>query len=476
MATLLRDKMRDEDAPDRQVMADRVIEQLIRANPDSAQAYLFQAQYLANYQSRDKARPAVEKALELAPDDAEVLLHAAELYLGAKEFDKAAPLVEKGIAKYPKDWRFYKAGVMLADEKNDPAEAKRMLAAGLETLPRDLQLLYLSFDRQLRERDFEAARDTLKKLTYYRMRPELCDYSQARLLVAEGKMREASQILEPLQANTAKNPQLSAGVDALMVQCYTVLNQPDRVLSAANRIQNLPEGQIGKAIAEMSLGQNKKALDRFQNLAKQLEENKQLANMPQFYGPIFQLQISEELQKPKDKRDWKEADELLAKLREQNLIKDPALSLMEISLLSAKEQKPQAQQLLDELRKKYPNDVAVLIRAVSFALQDPNNAQAADRAMQMIESAPAEIRNHPVMISGRIEATLLRGGKREELLQRLGEIAPLAEKLPTNESRSGLRHVGYGLCAHGRQSERRTILEQGGRIAAARIWNSHYVV
>ncbi len=163
---------------------------------------------------------------------------------------------------------------------------------------------------------------------------------------------------------------------------------------------------MAKPLPKCRWGKRRKALDRFRNIAKQLEENKQLASMPQFYGPIFQLQISEELQKPKDKRDWKDADELLAKLREQNLIKDPALTLMEISLLSAKDQKPQAQQLLDELRKKYPNDVAVLIRAVSFALQDPNTAQAADRAMQLIDSAPAELRNHPVLMSGRIEATL----------------------------------------------------------------------
>ena len=229
LSSLLRDEMRDEDAPDRLVMADRVIEQLIRANPDSAHAYLSQAEYLANYQSRDKARPAVEKALELAPDDHEVLLHAAELYVGATEFDKAAPLIQKGITKYPKDWRFYKAGAMLADAKKDPAESKRMLKLGLEALPRDVQLLYLSFDRQIRDRDFEAARETLKKLTYYGMRPEWRDYSQARLLVAEGKMREASQILEPLQASSAKIPQLSALVDVLIVQCYTTLNQPDRV-------------------------------------------------------------------------------------------------------------------------------------------------------------------------------------------------------------------------------------------------------
>ena len=118
--------MRDDEAPDRIVMADRVVEQMVAVNPDTARAYLAQAEFLAAYQSRDKARPAIEKALELAPDDDEVLLHAAELYLGADELDKAEPLVQKGLAKYPKDSRFYRAAVMLADaaEKSRRSQAK----------------------------------------------------------------------------------------------------------------------------------------------------------------------------------------------------------------------------------------------------------------------------------------------------------------------------------------------------------------
>jgi cellulose synthase operon protein C len=440
LANLLRDKMRDEDAPDRVVMADRVIDQLVKANPDSARAFLIQAGYLAAYQSRDKARPSIEKALELAPEDDEVLLHAAELYLGADEFDKAEPLVQKGISKYPKDSRFYRAGVMLADAQKKPDEAKRRLAAGLEALPRDVPLLVMSFDRQVRDRDFDGARLTLKKLTYAGLRPEYRDYSEAKLLVAEGNMLQASQLLEPLQASTQKIPQLSTMVDSLMVQCYTALNQPDRLLAAANRIPNTAEGLVGKAIALRAMGQEEKSTKIFEGLAKVLEEKNQSANMPQLSGPLFQMRISEQLRKPKDQRDWKEIDSQIAKIREQNAVTEPAISLMEITLLTAKDDKPQAQQRLNELLKKYPGDIAVVVRAVQFALQEPNAA----RAMQIVDSAPPEIRNHPLLISCRIEAYLTGGGKPDEIKQSLNEITQAAEKLPANDRTQVYINLGMG--------------------------------
>ncbi len=459
LANLLRDKMRDEEAPDRIAMADRVIDQMISVNSDSARAFLAQAEYLAAYQSRDKARPAIEKALELAPEDDEVLLHAAELYLGADELDKAAPLVQKGISKYPKDSRFYRIAVMVADAQKNPDEAKRKLSAGLEALPRDVPLLYMALDRQIKERDFDGARLTLKKLTYAGLRPEWRDYSEARILVAEGNMLQARQVLEPLQLAVQKIPQLSPLVDTLMVQCYTALNQPDRLRAAAGRISNTAEGQIGQAIAEYTTGQNDKALKRFEGIAKLLEQNNQLAKMPQFYGPIFQLRISEQLHLPKEKRDWKEVDSLLAKLRDQNGVKEPALSLMEITLLTAKGEKESAQQTLDELRKKYPNDVGVVARAIQFALQQPNTEQGAAQAMQIIESAPAEIRNHPLLISGRIEAALIGGGKPEVIKQSLNQIAKASEKLPIGDRLQVDFNLGMAY------------LRIGENQAAEQIWN-----
>ena len=258
LANLLRDKMRDEEAPDRIAMADRVIDQMISVNSDSARAFLAQAEYLAAYQSRDKARPAIEKALELAPEDDEVLLHAAELYLGADELDKAAPLVQKGISKYPKDSRFYRIAVMVADAQKNPDEAKRKLSAGLEALPRDVPLLYMALDRQIKERDFDGARLTLKKLTYAGLRPEWRDYSEARILVAEGNMLQARQVLEPLQLAVQKIPQLSPLVDTLMVQCYTALNQPDRLARRPVGFQTRPKVKLVRPSPSIPLGKTTK--------------------------------------------------------------------------------------------------------------------------------------------------------------------------------------------------------------------------
>ncbi|HEY2828392.1 MAG TPA: hypothetical protein VGJ04_12395, partial [Pirellulales bacterium] len=429
LANLFRDKLRDEQAPDRIEMADRVIDQLVKVNSESARAFLMQAQYLASYQTVEKARPAVARALELAPDDAEVLLHATELALQSDESAKAETYILKGIEKYPKDWRFYRLWAQLAEVQKNPAEAKKRIEKGLEALPTNLYLLDLCFDRQIRERDFEGARVTLKKLTYARLRQEYRDYGEARLLMAEGNMLEASQLLEQLQPKLGKIPQLSHMTDVLLVQCYTALNQPDRLLNAARRIPNTPEGQIAMAIAEQSLGQGDKALKRYEGIAKILEENKKMANMPQLPSAIFQLRLSDQLHKPKEQRDWKEVEELLAKMRDQKTVQEPAGSLMQITLLSAKGEKAQAQQVLDGLLKSYPNDVAVLMRAVGFALQD----QKADRAMQIIESASPEVRNNPMLIAGRVEAVLVGGGKPEEIKSSLQEIERSAEKLPTDD-------------------------------------------
>ena len=49
--------------------------------------------------------------------------------------------------------------------------------------------------------------------------------------------------------------------------------------------------------------------------------------------------------------------------------------------------------------------------------------------MQLIDPAPPEIRNHPLLMSGRIEAALIGGGKPEELKQSLNQIAKASEKL-----------------------------------------------
>jgi tetratricopeptide (TPR) repeat protein len=73
LATLLHDKVTDSKMLDRKQLADRVIDQMVDVNSDSAQAFLMQAQYQREHQTREKAAVALARAKVLEPDNVEVL-------------------------------------------------------------------------------------------------------------------------------------------------------------------------------------------------------------------------------------------------------------------------------------------------------------------------------------------------------------------------------------------------------------------
>ncbi len=210
LAALLREKISDSELAGHTELADRVIDQLVAANPDSAKAFLLQAQYLNDPKSRDRALAAVHKAQELAPDDTQVLLLSTQLALIGNDIAGAEEWVKKGIKLYPKDERFYMLWAGIAEQQKNLDEAKRRLDEGLTVLPGSLRLLGGYFDIQLQQKDFDGARLTLKKLAGARLRTEYQELDAARLAVAEGKYREARQELEQLRLGLTKVPQLRA--------------------------------------------------------------------------------------------------------------------------------------------------------------------------------------------------------------------------------------------------------------------------
>ena len=58
-------------------LADQVMDQMIKENPDSAQAYLARGQYFVGINEPGRGQRDIEKAYQLAPDDADVLLAMA---------------------------------------------------------------------------------------------------------------------------------------------------------------------------------------------------------------------------------------------------------------------------------------------------------------------------------------------------------------------------------------------------------------
>src|SRR5262249_50683530 len=88
--------------------ADRVMDDLVAANPRSLHAFLERARYP---QAAAPARAAAElaEALRLGPDEADVLLTAAELERQQGQPDEARAHLQRGQKQHPRDARFYHA-------------------------------------------------------------------------------------------------------------------------------------------------------------------------------------------------------------------------------------------------------------------------------------------------------------------------------------------------------------------------------
>ncbi len=433
LANLLREKISDSEMSDRQDVADRIIEQMVKVNNDSVKAMLGRARYMQQYVSQDKAKSSVDRALQLAPDDADVLLQAAEMASKANDFNTAENLLKKGVAKYPQDERMYFAYAHIAGvQKNSKALTER-LEAGLNAIPTSPLLLQMLFDQQLDKRDLKSARVTLQKLATSKYPPILKEFREAQLLTMEGNFLEASRRLEKLRPQLSKASENSsatyyvAQMDYLLMQCYLNLGLHDLALSTARRFaaeSNSLEGELGIATALMALGKSNEAKWQFEGILKYLTTtNKQQAAIPQVCNALIQLRIGEQMRLPEESRDWDSVIAYIADLRQRDLIKEPTASLMQADTLAHKGDKQESRKILDRLAEQYPDNKLILNARVEMALQD----RKLEEASRLIQSAPARLRDLSTYLS-RIDIILFRDNKKTDKLQELESLGAEIEK------------------------------------------------
>jgi cellulose synthase operon protein C len=439
LAVLLREQMSDSEAEglkidDRKATADRVMDQLVTANKDSAEAWLAKARYLQQYYTREKAKPSIEQALALSPDDVNVLLQASEMALQAKEFANAEELLKKGIAAHPKEDRLHFAFAFAAYLQNHLDDMKQRLEQGLQELPTSERLLQKLFDLQFQQRDVSSARVTLEKIAAAKRNPELREFREAQLLALDGKPLEATRRLELVRPQLVERwPDYARQADTMLMQCYQILGQPDMSAVVARRALSTNRGaidaQMALANSLQSLGKTAEARAEFEKLMVTLQErNDQPALLAQVCRSLVELRLIEQMQRPADARDWNSVESYIRAQHE--IIKEPTASLLLADVSSRKGQPEEARKIVGELVKSYPDSSLVYAALVGIELQQHD----AEAALRLLDSAPEKLcRELPLRVQ-RIEAILLRSGtSRESVVKALEEVAANADTLSDNE-------------------------------------------
>jgi tetratricopeptide (TPR) repeat protein len=305
--------------------ADKLIEEMLAQNPDSAPAYLAAARYHQEFGERDPAAERVAKAYALAPDDTDVLVAMADVAenkpdrkAGHKE---AEGYLHHALDLHPKETRLHLAMAQLLLRSGERTEAIDWLHKVLDLHPEDPAVLWAVTDLLLDADELKQAQEVLARLRKTAVAPALADYQDARVLYAQGAWWQAGQRFADVRLKVERSPELLKRVNLFLGKCSERLGNPDLAISSYRSAATIdplwPPARLGLASASLTLGKIDAAL----------EEYRTIQQIPESRLAIARLLILRNLRAPTPERSWREV-EFALKQSEQllpNLVDVPIL-------------------------------------------------------------------------------------------------------------------------------------------------------
>lgn len=455
---------RDRVDPRQPTTADQVMDQLVSVNKGSWRAHLQRARYWQQYAKGASAKEGLAKskddlaiALKLAPDEPDVILVAAQSAMINDKYDDSEALLKRGLKLYPKNVNMYRQWAVLKSSENKLGEAQVQVEKGLELLKDNPDLLWILSEIKLQQRDVPGARLTLDKLTKTNYPKPLVQLMDARILLFEGKWRQAAKEFERLRPLLAQSPEHTKQLDLYLAQCYGQLGEYDKQMEASNRVVQADptsyQAHVGIAAALMAMGKTDEAKAKYESLATALGRDKAMST-PQIWRPVLQLRMDEQMRKPKESRDWSRVDAIMrlldkgdASSKDTDVAARSAVELMKAEVELHKGNLEQAHQILVEAKTKYPSEPAVWSALATITYQTDSPAA----ALKLLDSAPADIRGDVTLRLNRAGILLRQGGP--NVKQAILAIDAGSDKLPAADRARLWGGLGAALLSLGEQDE-----------------------
>lgn len=385
-------------------LAERVIDQLIEANPESGEAYLAKGNWLEINDKKDEAVDVIRKALELEPDNSNIVIANARLALRDEDADRAVALLEEAIKKHPQDTGLYQTLSEAAIIKKDYEGALAACDRGIEAVPADQsQILMVQKARlQLQQNAFDDVRKTIAKMREGEMIPSAWpDYFEARLLMNDKKFLEAVTIFEKYQQFFTGNPSMGLELNVMLGLCRESLGQDELALEAYNQAilidSDNPMAEQGR-------------LRAMQKIGRVGRENE---------GVSIYTAMAEELAKPTSQQDWDAFDKLCEEYIERMQLGEAMLTILRGEVMMRRGKYPEARELLIKAYKMDPKNLGVRRAAVKLFAADPDQGPA--KALSLLDKVVQDLGDMPIL---RLErADLLSMINDENLTEQLFALA-----------------------------------------------------
>lgn len=408
LAAVLRGDQNEQD------LADRVIDQMVEANPENGTAYLLRGQYLEAIGKNEEALVDVKRAFELSPEDPSIVIASARVAVKDEDYDLARKLLREGIEANPENSGLYQtlAGVEIQDGNYDKA-IEQYEAGAAAVPPSKGQMLYFYKARlQIEQNQLEEAKAsiaTMRKAEF--VMPPFIDYLAARLAMNENDWFKASKEFERLQGFMSKIPDMNVELNYLLGFCYEKLGQFERAKSAYSvTLQTNPTNKMAGY-----------GLSRVQNAMGQV--NRGTDNLSIYVA------LQDMIAKPKNEQDWEAFDDLASRYVDRLGLSEAMRMVLQAEVLMRRELYPEARKKLVDAFKLDPEDLGVRRAAVKLFASDPT--QGPIKALKLLDKVVKDFGDMPIL---RLErGDLLIAVNDEGLTEQLFALADGIEEWETNK-------------------------------------------
>ena len=410
LAAFFRDQEMDRD---RGVL---VANQMVKANPESAEAYYQRARFLegTDLENRlDLAKEDVKKAHQLAPDDPDVVLANAEIIRAEGDLERAEEYLSEELPKHDDISRFYLELSEISELRGDRDRSMDWVTKGLEKIPAEHMLLFRKTELEMGQGDIETARESIETLTKSGVLPEWTDYLTARAHMMDRKWAQAGEILEKARPRLIRtNPNMMTQIDVHLGTIYERLGQWDRALSFYGGIPTtigLISPKWGVIRCQVALGRHDEAVVGYKTLIEELEANedaKTKLNPTRLRTDLLGILTVLQLQLPEDGRDWREADEVFQLIRrDANMPRERKAEIARDYRL-AKGDVEGADRLTNLATETFSKDVSWRMRKV----QDSFETNGPEAALEELRKIQDEFGDNPAFRLAEARIIVKRGG------------------------------------------------------------------
>jgi tetratricopeptide (TPR) repeat protein len=422
LARLLRDHLA------RPAEADRLLEEMIKANKESFRAYVGRARYLqegpASGQALEAANKDIVEALRLAPDEAEVLLAAGELFLKMPAgIEKARDYLSRATEQQHADQRAYETLAALELKAGRPTEAAAALRLGLEKLPDAPSLLWNLTSLTITHGDLSEAEELLTRLRRMAVPTARVNYLGAALRLKRGDWAGACHGLETVRPLLADSRELTVQCDLRLALCYGQLGDLDARAQVYRRVIALDPLQVS---ARLALATTYQKLGRG---AEALEECRRAVELPGAPAAgrtlLARLMVLQTLRLAPRHRQW---DKVVAVL-DQAAKADPdspELAVLRAEVLVEQGKLEEARAFLDKMRQARPKQIEPWTALADLAVRQGK----LDEALRLIREAEKRFGDTSALRLARLRLLLAAG---DTEAKSLGSIETDLDKLSVEE-------------------------------------------